>query len=86
MSNDTFLFRFQWATGVEAEIIKFYFFLRHEKYCTSVGGFANATLHHYSKSSEHSPNSLQRWLSCSVHGMQDFDKTDSRKLQFGISD
>ena len=42
------------------------FFSRYEKDCANVGRLANATLHHYSKSSEHSQNSLGRRSTCTM--------------------
>ena len=35
-------------------------FFRYEKDCANVGRLSNATLHHYSESSEHSRNLLGR--------------------------
>ena len=50
---------------MEAEIIKVLSF-RYKRHYANVGRLANATLRHYSESSEHSQNSLRGWLSCIV--------------------
>ena len=51
---------------------------RYEKHCTNVGRLANATLHHYSKSSKHSRNSLRGWLACIVLRLRTLADMSSR--------
>ena len=45
-------------------------FFRCESHCANVGRLANATLHHYSESSEHSRNSLGRRSICFLHRLK----------------
>ena len=41
-----------------------------KSHCANVGRLANATLHHYSESSEHSRNSLGRRSTCYLHRLK----------------
>ena len=45
-------------------------FFRCESHCANVGRLANATLRHYSESSEHSRNSLGRQSTCFLHRLK----------------
>ena len=70
MSNYIFLFRFQWTTRMQAEIINVHDFFRCESHCANVGRLANTTLRHHSESSEHSRNSLGRRSTCFLHRLK----------------
>ena len=70
MSNNIFLFLIPVSNTDGSRNNKRLTFSDAKSHCANVGRFANATLHHYSESSEHSRNSLRRQSICFLHRLK----------------